>query len=117
MCSVYRVYRVAERGFPQEEYVMAEIIVPQKAVEVTFSLEPAYNVIGSLSLLGMAEDLSGLGEWVYQTAKALSPQQMLTNHLVLHDAYVHLAGPSWPSFPAWVDDLAARDAVAMRDRA
>jgi ArsR family transcriptional regulator len=96
---------------------MAEIISPQKTVKVTFSLEPAYNVIGSLSLLDMVEGFSGLGEWVYQTAKALSPEQVRANWLVIEDAYVHLADTSWPSFPAWVDDLAARDATAMRDRA
>ena len=96
---------------------MAEIIASQKTVKVTFSLEPAYNVIGSLSLLDMAADFSGLGEWVYQTTRALSPEQLHTNQLVLHDAYVHLADASWPSFPEWVDDLAARDATTMRDRA
>jgi ArsR family transcriptional regulator len=96
---------------------MAQIISPQKAVKVTFSLEPAYNVIGSLSLLDIHEGFSGLGEWVYQTAKALSPEQMRTNRLVLEDAYVHLADATWPSFPAWLDDLATRDAPEMRDRA
>ncbi len=97
---------------------MAEIIMPQKTVKITFALEPAYNAIGSLVLLNeMAEDFSGLGEWVYQTAKTLSPEQLHTNRLVLYDAYVHLEGTSCPSFPAWVDDLAKQDAVAMRDRA
>jgi DNA-binding transcriptional ArsR family regulator len=96
---------------------MAEIIAHQKTVDITFSLEPAHNAIGSLSLLDMAEDFSGLSEWVYQTTKALSQEQLRTNHLVLHDASVYLADASWPSFPAWVDDLAARDATAMRDRA
>jgi DNA-binding transcriptional ArsR family regulator len=96
---------------------MAEIIAPKRTVDLTFSLEPAYNVIGSLSLLEMAEDLSGLGEWVYQTTQALSPEQLRTSQLVLHDAYVHLADASWSSFPEWVDDLAAQDATAMRDRA
>jgi len=97
--------------------MMAEIISPQKTVKVTFSLEPAYNVIGSLSLLDMVGDFSGLSEWVYQTAKALSPERLRTNRLVLDDAYVHLADAVWPSFPDWVDDLAARDATIMRDRA
>lgn len=96
---------------------MAEIISPQKTTKVTFSLEPAYNVIGSLSLLDMVEGFSGLGEWVYQTAKAFSPERMRANRLVLEDAYVHLADAAWPSFPAWVDDLAAQDATEMRDRA
>ncbi len=41
---------------------MTEIIAPQKKVKVTFSLEPGYSAIGSLSLLDMAGDFSGLSE-------------------------------------------------------
>ena len=93
-----------------------DLIGPPKSVAVTFSLEPAYNVIGSLSLLDMAGDFSGLGKWVYQTVKALSPERLRTNQLVLLDMTAHLADVSWPSFPAWVDDLAARDATALRDQ-
>ena len=96
---------------------MAEIIVPQKTVKITFSLEPAYNVIGSLSLLDMSEDFSGLNEWVYQTTKALTPEQLRRNQLVLQEAYVHLEDGSWSSFPEWVDDLAGRDPTTMRDHA
>jgi DNA-binding transcriptional ArsR family regulator len=96
---------------------MAELIAPVKTTEVTFSLEPAYNAIGSLSMLDMAKDFTGLGEWVYQTADTLLPEQLRANRIVLHDAYVHLGDEAWPSFLAWVDDLEARDATAMRDRA
>jgi DNA-binding transcriptional ArsR family regulator len=96
---------------------MAEIIAHRKTVDVTFSLEPTNNAIGSLSLLDMAEDFSGLSEWVYQTRQVLSPEQLRTNQLVLHDAYAHLVDASWSSFPDWVDDLATRDATTMRDRA
>ena len=96
---------------------MAEIIVPQKTVQVSFSLGPAYNVLGSLSLLEMADDFSGLNEWVYRTARALSPEQGRTHQLVLHDAYAHLAGASWSSYGEWVDDLEAQDATAMRNHA
>jgi DNA-binding transcriptional ArsR family regulator len=98
---------------------MAEIdlIPPQKAVEVDFSTEPAYNAIASLSLLEWAEELTGLSEWVYCTVESLSPEQRRTNRLVLEDSAVHLGDASWSSFPAWLDDLAARDATAMRDEA
>jgi DNA-binding transcriptional ArsR family regulator len=96
---------------------MAEIIAPQKTVEVTFSLEPAYNAIGSLALLDMAEDFSGLNEWVYRTIRTMTPEQLHTNKLVLHDAHAHLADASWPSFPEWVDELAKQDATALRNRA
>jgi DNA-binding transcriptional ArsR family regulator len=68
-------------------------------------------------LLNWAEDFTGLGEWVYRTVKTLSPEQLRTNEIVLLDAHVHLADTSWPSFPAWVDDLEARDPTQMRDRA
>ena len=96
---------------------MAEIIASQKSVNVTFSLDPANNVIGSLSLLEMAEGFSGLGDWVYQTTDTLTPEQLHTNQLVLHDAYVHVAEGSWSSFPEWIEDLAAQDADEMRDHA
>jgi DNA-binding transcriptional ArsR family regulator len=98
---------------------MAEIdlIVPPHTVTVVFSLEPAYNAAASLSLLGLAESFSGLGEWVYQTAKALSPERLRTNQIVLLDTPLYLADVDWPSFPAWVDDLAARDPTEMRDQA
>ena len=94
-----------------------DVIVPPKLVTVTFSLEPAYNVFASLSLLEMAEDFTGLGEWVYQTVKALSPERLRTNQIVLLDAPVHLEDVAWSSFPEWLDDLAARDATALRDQA
>jgi len=96
---------------------MAEILAPQKSVDISFSLEPAYNVIGSLSLLDMADDFSGLSDWVYQTQKALSPEQLHTNELVLQDAHVHLEDTSWSNFPTWVDALAEQDATILRDRA
>ena len=94
-----------------------DVIAPPKPVTVTFSLEPAYNVSASLSLLEMAEDFTGLGEWVYQTAEALSPERLRTNQIVLLDAPLYLGDVAWSSFPEWVDDLAARDATTLRDQA
>jgi DNA-binding transcriptional ArsR family regulator len=95
---------------------MAELIVPRRTVSVGFWLEPAYNAVASLALLDLAEDWSGLGEWVYRTAEGMSPEDRWLNRHVLQDAVYHLLGDaSWPSFQAWVDDLAARDAVEMRD--
>jgi DNA-binding transcriptional ArsR family regulator len=94
-----------------------DVIVPPKTVDVTFSLEPAYNAVTSLSLLDMAPNFTGLSDWVYQTADAMSPVALRTNQVVLMDAPVYLADAAWPSFSAWVDDLAARDAVALRDQA
>lgn len=94
-----------------------DLIAPPRTIAVTFSPEPAYNVISSLLLLSEADETSGFGEWVYQTAAALSPERLRTNLVVLAGLHApgHLKGVSWPSFPAWLDDLAARDPTAMRD--
>ena len=94
-----------------------DIIGPPRTAEITFSLEPAYNVLVSLSLLGMADGFSGLSEWVYRTVESASPERLHANEIVLVDAMTYLGDAVWDSFPAWLDDLAARDATAMRDQA
>jgi DNA-binding transcriptional ArsR family regulator len=96
---------------------MPEIIKPQKKVTVRFKLEPAANIIGSLSLLDMAEDFSGLNQWVYETKASLSEEQLRTNRLVLQDAYLFIKDFPAASFPAWVDHLADQDPIALRDQA
>jgi DNA-binding transcriptional ArsR family regulator len=96
---------------------MAEIIAPFKPVEVTFALEPAYNALASLTLLNMADEFSGLADWVYETACELSPQERQTNRIVLNDVSRYLADASWPSFAQWLDQLEQLDATEMRDQA
>lgn len=98
---------------------MAElsIVSSPEAIEVTFSLEPALNVVNSLHLLNATEQYSGFGEWIYQTAAALPPERLRTNELVFGglSAEVHVLEGAWPSFTAWLDDLAAHDPYALRD--
>jgi DNA-binding transcriptional ArsR family regulator len=95
---------------------MPEIIAPPKTLQVSFSLEPAFSAINSMELLNTVEQFSGLGEWVYRTVAALSPEQLRANRLV--DALGVEAWPEkepWPSFTAWLDDLAASDPNELRD--
>ena len=96
---------------------MAEIILPQKTVTVTFALEPVHNATTSLVLLGMAQGYTGLPDWVYETVQALSSEQLRTNEIVLLDTPAHLEGGPWSGYPDWVEDLAARDATELRDQA
>jgi DNA-binding transcriptional ArsR family regulator len=91
-----------------------EFIPPQTGPLVSFSLEPAYNLLCSLMLLH--EDLSGLSGWVERTIAALTPEQLQTNEMACHQATTYLDGVAWPSFPAWLDDMARRDPYQMRDR-
>jgi DNA-binding transcriptional ArsR family regulator len=89
-----------------------ELIPPRRAPGVYFSAEPAYNGLTSLMILNA--DLSGFGQWVQDTVAALSTERLKTNRLVCDAAPAFLDGMSWPSFPAWIDDLEGRDPYVMR---
>jgi DNA-binding transcriptional ArsR family regulator len=87
------------------------------AAPIIVALEPAQNAVHSLLLLTRVEQLSGLGDWVVRTANALTSQERKEHNLVLlgfHHAI--LPEQSWPSFPAYVDHLAALDPKALRDK-
>jgi DNA-binding transcriptional ArsR family regulator len=86
-------------------------------MKVTFSLEPAFSAVNSLELLNEADEFSGFDEWIYRTVATLSPERLHNNAVVFVGliAEVHLLTRSWPSFPAWLDDLAASDPKELRD--
>jgi len=94
-----------------------DFIVAPVAPPVSVALEPAHNALNSLLLLARVDELSGLDTWVTRTAAALTPEQRHVNRLVLIG--VHFAvvpDQSFPSFPAYVDYLAALDPVILRNR-
>jgi DNA-binding transcriptional ArsR family regulator len=80
----------------------------------TVALEPAFNVLDSLMLLNAAPDTSGLGAWVSETAARLPAETATRNRLVLQGLYFAvLPERSWPTFPAYVDGLAAKSPDAL----
>lgn len=92
-------------------------IVTPTTTLIDVALEPAHNALHSLMLLAQSEHTSGFGEWVLRTAAALSPAERETLPLVaigLHYATVPQA--SWPSYPAYVDHLAAMKPLTLRDK-
>jgi len=94
-----------------------ELIIAPDVPAIAVALEPAHTALHSLWLLLRAESISGLGDWVTRTAVALTPQERETLRLVmigLH--YAVVPDKSWPSFPAYLDDLADRDPYALRDK-
>jgi DNA-binding transcriptional ArsR family regulator len=96
--------------------VQDEIVIPSSE-SVAVALEPAHNAFSSLLLLGKAEHLSGLGEWVVRTVDALTPEERERHRLVMIGLHYAVAPTrSWPTFPAYVDHLAALPPVALRDR-
>ena len=93
----------------------ADLLPRSQPVGISIALEPAHNALNSLLLLH--SDLSGLDDWVNRTAARLSPEQLHRNRLVTEGLY-HATLPvrRWPSFSAYVDDLAACDPNVLRDR-
>jgi hypothetical protein len=97
---------------PDPDFFVAPDIPP-----VAVSLEPALNITLSLLLLGKAERMSGLDEWVTRTVQAFTPKERDRLRLVtigLH--YALIPEQSWPSFPAYLAHLETCDATTLRDK-
>jgi ArsR family transcriptional regulator len=47
----------------------------------------------------------------------MTPEEVSTNEIVAHAAAAYLGGLNWPNFPSWVDSIATRNPVEMRDQA
>jgi DNA-binding transcriptional ArsR family regulator len=84
---------------------------------VNILLEPVANALVSLLYLHKANELSGLGDWVYQTAEAMSTEERLRNDIVMNGLYFALVPErSWSSFPAYLNHLGQVKPEALRDR-
>lgn len=95
-----------------------DLILAPATVAVSFRLDPVFFALDGLMLLFSDARLSGVSAWVEQTRVALPPDRRRSNALVIEGASsVLLPGRAWPSFPAYVDDLAGRDPEALRDQA
>lgn len=84
---------------------------------IRFSIEPAHNALKSMHLLNFSTELSGLGQWVVETAERLGPELLHRNRLVhegLH--YAVMPEPSYPSFWAYLGALSSASPLALRDR-
>ncbi len=97
---------------PDPDFIVAPVISP-----TSFAVEPAHSALHSLLLLVVADELSGLDEWVHRTVAALTPERRHKNRLVMNGLYfATVPDRSWPSFSAYIDHLAALDPTVLRDR-
>jgi DNA-binding transcriptional ArsR family regulator len=85
--------------------------IAPKETKIRFALEPAYNALCSLTLLN--EDLGGAADWVDDMVARLSPDEVKTNGLRVELVFLQIGCNTWPSFPALIDDLAAREPEAL----
>lgn len=93
---------------------MADYILAPQTVTVNFALEPALNTYNTISLLLQVDERSGFSEWITQLAQTLPDE--LKRELKYANQALHtgaIPASHWPSFPAYLDDLAQRDPVAM----
>lgn len=94
-----------------------EFITPPAIANISIEMEPAQNLVHDLLLIARAGEISGLSEWVYQTANSLTAEEARVHRLVAYGLYYSiLPRESWPSYLAYVDHLAAMDPVALRDK-
>lgn len=99
----------------------AGVVPPPQAVAVTVALEPVYNILVSMAALSSVDEIDGLSEWAMRTAEALPDALASQNRLVFWGIGVEALanavpyGPATEHFPGYLDALAARDPVALRD--
>lgn len=97
--------------------VSPEFILAPSDVKVTFALMPHDNAINSLSVLCQAQDLSGLGEWITQTYKALPPDKLRQHILIFYTLYAALeTRESFSSFSDYLDYLDSVPADDLRQK-
>lgn len=97
---------------------MEDVLDTTKTDVFQFDLAPAQNAAHSLFCLLLEENLSGLGDWVANTNRAMSSKLREENRLVM-EGFHGLATPDregWASFPDFVDHLAAQKPQALVDQ-
>ncbi len=88
---------------------MADIgFIPPQKTRITFAVEPVYNMVNSMLLLG--QDVSGCGEWVDNTVAQFTSQELARINMLVGAASMSLCCPVQPdSFDQWLVDLANQD--------
>jgi DNA-binding transcriptional ArsR family regulator len=94
------------------------VLAPQ-VVQVEFALAPACNMLESMGLLTEIERLSGLSDWVIQTAAKLSPEMLWRTRLVsdaFFSIFFHCSSPAdYDDFSHYLSDLAARSPFELTE--
>jgi DNA-binding transcriptional ArsR family regulator len=95
------------------------LLAPPKIVTVSFDIQAVYNVLDTLESLANHLDYTGTSEWIHRTANNFSPELMRELHIVgaifVIPAMKLSTLPSVNDFVGFIDDLAKRDPVQMRD--
>ncbi len=92
--------------------------VSARSIPISLAFESTYNALNSIALLNEVAHMPALASWVLRTASSLTPAQRRAN-LLIFVAFPGAVLPDrdWPTFPAYLDDLASQPAGTLRDRA
>ncbi len=91
-----------------------------KIITARFDIAPAFSALESIRELTETQRLSGLSEWITQTAAALPEAQLELNRMIF-GAFQPLffddtlSITTYADFPSYLDALAALDPFAARD--
>lgn len=94
-----------------------DVLVPPAVAPIAVDLAPAHNAIHSLLLLLKVDHVSGLDEWITETAARMSAEEMQRHRLVMEGFYFAIQPDGfWPSFPAYLEHLGSQPPVRLRDK-
>lgn len=84
---------------------------------IQFGVAPVQNAIHSLLLLTETDRLSGLSNWVKDTANQLTPKEREKHYYVMIGFYFAITTKKdWSSFPAYLDHLSTVAPEVLRDK-
>lgn len=93
------------------------IIIQSNVDTISVQLDLVQTALHSLTLITRADHLSGLNNWIYETANALTEDELKRHHLVmlgLH--YAVLPNRKFADFPAYLRHMGNCDPVSLRDK-
>ena len=94
-----------------------EILLAPSQTGIQVKLEPTQTIFHSLLLLAKTKKLSGFGNWVTETLLSMPAMEKQRHQVVMIGLYYAVQPEgSWPSFPDYVDHLAAMPATELRDK-
>ena len=93
------------------------IIVMSNIGTISVQLDLVQTALHSLMLITRADHLSGLNNWVYETANALTAEELGIHRLVLLGLhYAVIPTQKFVDFPAYLYNLENSDPTSLRDK-
>lgn len=90
-----------------------ELIAPQKIAAIRYSTAPVHNLLCTLFI--MNDDKEEFTEWITETLRQFSSEQLEENKMLTGIASRLIFGKNWESFPEWLDHVENCDPLEMQE--